>query len=111
MGHSSLSYLIDMRIDRLKIDRNFITGIAHNPHNQALVTALLTLGHALDLAILVEGVETREEAERLIELGCDQAQGFLFSKALTPSDASLWLAQRELLGKDIIKLGASKRIA
>lgn len=111
MGHSSLSYLIDMRIDRLKIDRNFITGIAHNPHNQALVTALLTLGKALDLAILVEGVETREEAEKLIELGCDQAQGFLFSKALTPADAALWLAQRELLGKDVIKLGAAKRIA
>lgn len=95
MGHSSLSDLIDMRIDRLKIDRNFVTGIAHNPHNQALVTALLTLGKALDLAILVEGVESRDEAEKLIELGCDQAQGFLFSRALTPADAMAWLAERE----------------
>lgn len=96
MGHSSLSYLIDMRIDRLKIDRNFITGIAENRHNQALVTALLTLGQALNLDILVEGVETREEADKLIELGCDQAQGFLFAKPLTPSDATLWLAQRRI---------------
>lgn len=94
MGHSSLSYLVDMRIDRLKIDRNFITGISGNSHNQALVTALLTLGHALGLEILVEGVETMDEAETLIAMGCDKAQGFLFSKALAPADAIAWLADR-----------------
>jgi diguanylate cyclase len=100
-----------MRIDRLKIDRNFVTGISSSAHNQALVTALLTLGKALGLEILVEGVETQDEAETLIAMGCDKAQGFLFSKALSSTDAVQWLAGRRSSMPQPVVAGTSKRIA
>jgi diguanylate cyclase len=95
MGHASLSYLIDFKVDRLKIDRNFIRDIADSRPNQALVKALLSVGQALDLDILVEGVETERDAQSLFELGCDQAQGSIFSPALSEREVIPWLAAQD----------------
>lgn len=95
MGHSSLAHLISLKIDRLKIDRHFVSGISANPHNQALVAAMVSVGRALDMQLVLEGVETTADAETLRMLGCGTGQGWLFGKAMAPADALEWLRSRE----------------
>jgi len=86
MGHSSLAYLVSLRIDRLKIDRSFVTGIASSRQNQALISALIGIGHALQIDIVVEGVENAEEVEVLRMLGCRIVQGYHYGRPM-PVDA------------------------
>lgn len=91
MGHSSLAHLISLKIDRLKIDRHFVTGISGNAHNQALVAALVSVGRALDMELVLEGIETAADAETLQAFGCRTGQGWLYGKAMAPADAMEWL--------------------
>ncbi|HEV8367342.1 MAG TPA: EAL domain-containing protein [Pyrinomonadaceae bacterium] len=96
-GYSSLNYLKRFPIDTLKIDRSFVSDLCKDPHDTAIVKAIITLGHALDLTVLAEGVETRDQLESLIELDCDVVQGFLFSKALSREDfEELLVEQRQV---------------
>lgn len=81
-GYSSLSYLKRFPIDRLKIDRAFIQEISSNTHDEAIAHAVVTLGHSLQLTVIAEGVETTEQLESLRAQGCDEVQGFLFSRPL-----------------------------
>jgi diguanylate cyclase (GGDEF)-like protein/PAS domain S-box-containing protein len=79
-GYSSLAYLCRFPVDTLKIDRAFVHGLATN-HEQLLITkAIISLGHALELKTLAEGVETEEELALLKKLGCDEYQGYLYSR-------------------------------
>jgi diguanylate cyclase len=94
-GYSSLNYLKRFPIDTLKIDRSFISDLCKDPHDTAIVRAIITLGHALDLTVVAEGVETREQLESLTELECDVVQGFLFSKALSPEDFEELLVEQQ----------------
>ena len=84
-GYSSLNYLKRFPIDTLKIDRSFVSDICKDRHDTAIVRAIITLGHALDLTVVAEGVETQEQLQYLSSLECDVVQGFLFSKSLTAS--------------------------
>lgn len=84
-GYSSLSYLKRFPVSRVKIDRAFVTGIGEHSSDSSLVAAILAMASALDLDAVAEGVETPEQAERLFELGCRTAQGYLFSHAV-PAD-------------------------
>jgi EAL domain-containing protein (putative c-di-GMP-specific phosphodiesterase class I) len=82
-GYSSLNYLKRFPIDTLKIDKSFVSDVCKDPHDTAIVRAIINLGHALDVTVIAEGVETKEQLQYLSALECDAVQGFLFSKALS----------------------------
>jgi diguanylate cyclase (GGDEF)-like protein/PAS domain S-box-containing protein len=82
-GYSSLNYLKRFPIDTLKIDKTFVSDVCKDPHDTAIVRAIINLGHALDLTVIAEGVETKEQLQYLTALECDVVQGFLFSKSLS----------------------------
>ena len=82
-GYSSLAYLRAFPFDYLKIDRQFVTGIDHEPDNSAIATSMVTLAHALKLVVVAEGAETHEEVEHLKFLGCDKGQGYFFGRPKT----------------------------
>lgn len=81
-GYSSLAYLSRFPIDKLKIDIAFIKMVTHNPQDAAIARTIIELAHSLDLQVIAEGVETREQLEFLTDNGCDQVQGFLFCRPL-----------------------------
>ena len=81
-GYSSLAYLRQFPVDLLKIDRTFITGLAHSREAQALAHTLIQLGKALGLETLAEGVEHHGQVRELQHEGCDLVQGFLFARPL-----------------------------
>lgn len=82
-GYSSLSYLRRYPIDKIKIDRSFITPLGGDKEAGAVVAAIVRLAKALHLSVIAEGVETNEQREQLKGIGCVQAQGFLFSAPVT----------------------------
>jgi EAL domain-containing protein (putative c-di-GMP-specific phosphodiesterase class I) len=85
-GYSSMSYLRKFPIDKLKIDRSFISELTTNAADASIVQAIISLAHSLRLKVVAEGVETAEQLQRLRELGCDQYQGFYRSKALPANE-------------------------
>ena len=76
----SLAYLARLPVDTLKIDRAFVADMTGTPRGLALVSTIVAMAHALGLQVVAEGVETREQEGLLHNLGCDEMQGFLFSK-------------------------------
>jgi EAL domain-containing protein (putative c-di-GMP-specific phosphodiesterase class I) len=78
-GYSSLGYLSRLPIDTIKIDRAFVRGMSEHRADESIVTSIVSLAQALKLHVVAEGVETQQQADRLLALGCDQAQGYLFS--------------------------------
>ncbi|MBI4421561.1 MAG: EAL domain-containing protein [Gemmatimonadetes bacterium] len=93
-GYSSLSYLHRLPVDGLKIDRSFIAELDVRRGSSEIVKTIVTLGEALGLQVIAEGVETEEQASRLSSLGCGHAQGYLFQKPVDAGAADRVLAQR-----------------
>jgi diguanylate cyclase (GGDEF)-like protein len=85
-GYSSLSYLQKFPFDRVKIDRAFVASLGTTGNAGAIIQSIVTLGHALGMKVLAEGVETNEQRVLLRLAGCDEMQGFLFAKAC-PADS------------------------
>jgi diguanylate cyclase (GGDEF)-like protein len=90
-GYSSLSYLRRFPVDVLKVDRSFIDGLGADPEDSAIVAAVVNLAHTLELRAVAEGVETEVQLRELQELGCDAAQGYLFSKPVTADELTIQL--------------------
>jgi EAL domain-containing protein (putative c-di-GMP-specific phosphodiesterase class I) len=92
-GYSSLSYLNDLPVDVLKIDRSLVTGMGNDPAKTEIVSAAISVAHALGLQAVAEGVETSGDLEELRRLGCDFGQGYYWSKPV-PANAAAILLQR-----------------
>ena len=99
-GYSSLNYLKRFPIDTLKIDKTFVSDVCRDPHDTAIVRAIINLGHALDLTVIAEGVETKEQLQYLSALECDVLQGFLFSKALSAPAFEELLVEQQRVATD-----------
>jgi EAL domain-containing protein (putative c-di-GMP-specific phosphodiesterase class I) len=82
-GYSALSYLRELPIDEVKLDRSFIAPITEHPRTAAIVRAVIDLAHTLGLTTVAEGVETAETAAKLNEFGCDVAQGHHYSPPMS----------------------------
>ena len=81
-GYSSLNYLKKFPINTVKVDRSFVMDIPDSPDDMAITSAVIAMAHRLNMEVVAEGVETREQFEFLIEHDCEYAQGYLFSKPL-----------------------------
>ena len=93
-GHSSLAYLRRLPARQLKIDRSFVKDLETSADARAIVHAVLGMAHALGLRVVAEGVETAGQRDSLVELGCDELQGFLFARPMPAEDLPAWEAQR-----------------
>ena len=85
-GYSSLAYLKHLPLDTIKIDRSFVAGIDEIA-DRSIVDAVIALAHGLGIGVVAEGIETDRQAERLLELGCDLGQGYLFSRPVPAEEA------------------------
>jgi EAL domain-containing protein (putative c-di-GMP-specific phosphodiesterase class I) len=93
-GFASLTHLKQFPVDHLKIDQSFVRGVAENSDDQAIVSAVIGLAKSLHLTVTAEGVETHEQAARLLKKGCDFGQGYLFAKPLVGSRVPWFLSSR-----------------
>jgi len=93
-GYSSLAYLRRIPIDHLKIDRSFIRDFSEgNKENDQIVRSIISLARSLGLGVIAEGVENRDQLDRLRSLNCDRAQGFMFSRPVDRTKASAMILQ------------------
>ncbi|WP_315118560.1 EAL domain-containing protein [uncultured Clostridium sp.] len=95
-GYSSLTYLRNLPIDVLKIDREFIKGVTANSQKEEIVKSVVKLGRALDLKVVAEGIETKSELKLLKEYGCDVGQGYLFSKPVEAKEIEKLLKNKNV---------------
>jgi diguanylate cyclase (GGDEF)-like protein len=95
-GYSSLSHLSNLPLNKLKIDQSFIRKMADSPSSRAITKAIIGLGRTLNLTVVGEGIESEEAMEFLRDHGCDQVQGFLFSRPLPPDQFVSWCRNRSV---------------
>ena len=94
-GYSSLAYLRTLPVDSLKIDRSFVRDIAERPDEAALTAAIVSMGHALRLRVVAEGVEAEPQRALLEGWGCDELQGYLFARPMPADALECWWRERE----------------
>ena len=90
-GYSSLAYLRRFPLDKLKIDQSFMHGVPEDHGNLEIVATIITLARSLNLTVIAEGVETSGQLAALRKLGCEQSQGYLFSRPLSLEHLREWL--------------------
>jgi len=93
-GYSSLSYLKRFPVHKLKIDQTFVRDLLTDPSDAVIVSAIINMAHSLQMQSIAEGVETLEQANRLRELGCQQVQGYWFSRPLLATQMDALLASQ-----------------
>ncbi len=90
-GYSSLSYLRQFQVDKLKIDKSFVNDLPHDTNSVAIACTIIAIGHQLQMEVVAEGVETPEQRQLLIELGCDALQGYLVGYPMSVQAVEAWL--------------------
>ncbi len=91
VGQTSLSYFKRLPADVLKVDRSSVRGVGEDLEDTAILRMVIGLAHTLGMKVVAEGVESEEQAEQVRDMGCDFAQGFLFSKPLPPEEVPNFL--------------------
>ncbi len=89
-GYSSLNYLRQLPAQQLKIDRSFVSDLEHSEDARAVVSAVISLAHALGLRVVAEGVETGGQKDILLSMRCDELQGFYFARPMPASSLLAW---------------------
>ena len=89
-GHSSLSTLRNLPAAELKIDRAFVTDLETSAEARSIAVAIVKMAHTLDLRVVAEGVETEAQRDWLVQMGCDELQGYLFAKPMSPTALGIW---------------------
>ena len=100
-GFSSLSYLKRFPVQRLKVDQSFVRDLTTDADDAAIAEAIIRMGHGLNLGVIAEGVETEEHVAWLLGQGCEQAQGYYFSRPLPPDDLARWMGERIAANRQI----------
>jgi len=98
-GHSSLAYLQNLPVDRIKIDGSFLAGIPGHARNEAICRTIIRLGHDLGLGTVAECIESPAQREILLAAGCDEGQGYLFAPPMTAENLRAWVSQRSLANR------------
>jgi diguanylate cyclase (GGDEF)-like protein/PAS domain S-box-containing protein len=94
IGYSSLAYLKQLPLDRLKIDQSFVRDLLTDPNDASIVQAIVTMGQSLRLQVIAEGVEVEAQRRRLSEIGCRDYQGWLFARPMPEALLERWLDER-----------------
>jgi EAL domain-containing protein (putative c-di-GMP-specific phosphodiesterase class I) len=94
-GYSSLAYLRNFPFDKIKIDRSFVRDMLVRKDCQAIIRAVVGLARSLGITTIIEGVETKEQFEIAKADGCDEGQGYLFSKPMPESEVAAFLAKSD----------------
>jgi EAL domain-containing protein (putative c-di-GMP-specific phosphodiesterase class I) len=97
-GYSSLSSLKHFPLDKLKIDQSFVRELVTDSYDAAIITALVALGHGLNLEVIAEGVETEEQLAFLHSIKCDAMQGYLLSRPLPAQEATNLFINKTTIG-------------
>ena len=93
-GYSSLSHLRQLPIDRLKIDRAFVTELNSAVLGGHIASMVIELGRNLNLTVIAEGIEKEEQAQTLLRMGCHEGQGYLYAKPMTAPHLVQWIQAR-----------------
>jgi EAL domain-containing protein (putative c-di-GMP-specific phosphodiesterase class I) len=103
-GYSSLAYLRQLPVSEVKIDKSFVRDMGTEESDAAIVSTIIGLARQLGLRVVAEGVEDEGSRDRLIDMGCDIAQGYLFSRPLPPERLAAWFAARDTAGRSRVRL-------
>ncbi|MFQ5950311.1 MAG: putative bifunctional diguanylate cyclase/phosphodiesterase, partial [Nitrospiria bacterium] len=94
MGYSSLSYIKKLAVNRIKIDKSFVESMSVNHDDEVIVRSTINLGHNLGLKVVAEGVENQETWNRLVALGCDEAQGYYMKRPAPAEELTRWMNEK-----------------
>ena len=94
-GYSSLSYLKTFPLDKLKIDKSFVDNITSDDADRSIIKTIIDLAKHLNLTVIAEGVEHQSQLTQLIEYGCDEIQGYFFSKPIMPDELKAFISQQK----------------